>query len=304
MIYLKDTDGTDVNLKNWHEWNNVNNHITPKPIGYTENNQPYYSLRNAMEHGLFSYNCRHRFIKYEPGAKVPKQYPYNPNKESASSLIDKEMRQMEQNIRRAKERQTLALTPKERKKWQAKSKKLQVQYDEFCKKHNRVRNDWRTSIGVIERGTTKHINNIRNNPNENITQKENEDKLDEVTKTNSKEKINGDAIEKELSPKTKEIIKILDKAKVEKREVRKLKEPLTDFKIISKVGGKDNSLGSCASLALSYIANKIGYDVTDYRGGSSQSIFSDFNTIDKITNIEGISKFEVRAGDDYLFPNC
>ena len=69
LIYLKDTDGTDVSLLNWHEWNNVNNHITPKPIGYTDNNQPYYSLRETMEHGLFSYNCRHRFIKYEPGAK-------------------------------------------------------------------------------------------------------------------------------------------------------------------------------------------------------------------------------------------
>ncbi len=173
LIYLKDTDGTDVSLLNWHEWNNVNNHITPKPIGYTENNQPYYSLKEKIEHGLFSYNCRHRFIKYEQGAKVPKQYPYNPNKESASSLIDKEMRQMEQNIRRAKERQTLALTPKERKKWQAKSKKLQAQYDEFCKKHNRVRNDWRTSIGDVERGAIKSINQRPQDTNisvENITE--------------------------------------------------------------------------------------------------------------------------------------
>jgi len=159
LIYLKDTDGTDVSLKNWHEWNNIKNHIVPKPIGYTKDNQPYYSLKEAMEHGLFSYNCRHRFIKYEPGAKVPKQYSYDPNKESDSSLIDKQMRQIEQNIRRAKERQTLALTPKERKKWQAKSKKLQAQYDDFCKKHNRVRNDWRTSIGVVERGINKTIKN-------------------------------------------------------------------------------------------------------------------------------------------------
>ena len=90
--------------------------------------------------------------------KVPKQYPYDPNKESASSLIDKQMRQLEQNIRRVKERQTLALTPKERKKWQAKSKRLQAEYDAFCKKHNRVRNDWRTSIGFVERGAIKNIN--------------------------------------------------------------------------------------------------------------------------------------------------
>ena len=47
-------------------------------------------------------------------------------------------------------------------------------------KHNRVRNDWRTSIGVVERGATKQITNIRNNPNANITQKENEAPIKEV----------------------------------------------------------------------------------------------------------------------------
>ena len=180
LIYLKDTDGTDVSLKNWHEWNNIKNHIVPKPIGYTKDNQPYYSLKEAMEHGLFSYNCRHRFIKYEPSTKVPKQYTYDPNKESDSSLINKQMRQIEQNIRRAKERQTLALTPKERKKWQAKSKKLQAKYDAFCKKHNRVRNDWRTSIGIVEPGATKQISNIKNNPDGNITQKENDAPIKKV----------------------------------------------------------------------------------------------------------------------------
>ena len=111
-----------------------------------------------MEHGLFSYNCRHRFIKYEAGTKVPPQYHYDPNKESEASLIDKKMRQMEEEIRKAKERQNLALTPEERKKWQAKSKALQKKYDEFAKAHNRVRNDWRTSIGrLAERPHMKGI---------------------------------------------------------------------------------------------------------------------------------------------------
>ena len=158
LIYLKDTDGTDISLKNWHEWNNIKNHITPKPIGTLPNGQPYYSLKDAMEHGLFSYNCRHRFIKYEAGTKVPPQYHYDPNKESEASLIDKKMRQMEEEIRKAKERQNLALTPEERKKWQAKSKALQKKYDEFAKAHNRVRNDWRTSIGrIAERPHMKGI---------------------------------------------------------------------------------------------------------------------------------------------------
>lgn len=157
LIYLKDTDGTDVTLKDWHKWNNTENHITPKQKGTLPDGQPYYSLREAMECGLFSYNCRHRLIKYEAGVKVPKQYGYNPNEESKSSLIDQHMRQMEQNIRRAKERQTLALSAKERAKWQEKSKALQKKYDEFCKKNNRVRNDWRTVIGRQERRGMKAV---------------------------------------------------------------------------------------------------------------------------------------------------
>ena len=157
LIYLKDTDGTDITLKDWHEWNNTENHITPKQKGTLPDGQPYYSLREAMECGLFSYNCRHRLIKYEAGVKVPKQYAYNPNEESKSSLIDQHMRQMEQNIRRAKERQTLALSAKERAKWQEKSKALQKKYDEFCKKNNRVRNDWRTVIGRQERRGMKAV---------------------------------------------------------------------------------------------------------------------------------------------------
>ena len=275
LIYLKDTDGTDVSLKNWHEWNNVNNHITPKPIGYTENNQPYYSLKEAMEHGLFSYNCRHRFIKYEPGAKVPKQYPYNPNKESTSSLIDKEMRQMEQNIRRAKERQTLALTPKELKKWQAKSKRLQAEYDTFCKKHNRVRNDWRTSIGVVERGV---IQSLDSTSNEKINQIKSYGVTDEMSQVATIQ----------LMKETTKLIELFETNEVEKLEVNKLNETLSINQIVNKIGGPDLTDGSCASLSLAYAANKIGLDVTDYRDGKSREIFAQRSTLLKIANIPGV----------------
>ena len=265
LIYLKDTDGTDVSLKNWHEWNNVNNHITPKPIGYTENNQPYYSLKEAMEHGLFSYNCRHRFIKYEPGAKVPKQYPYNPNKESTSSLIDKEMRQMEQNIRRAKERQTLALTPKERKKWQVKSKKLQAQYDEFCKKHNRVRNDWRTSIGIVERGHMKNVENKTEAPYI-------KPKYDESGVFNAKTIKLVEGIEKQIS-------KFLDRgySKKDLKEAKLYKNIPEDLKtnfenLLEGIVGNTNANGDGLKNATLYFGKG---DKSKNREGSAEHILTD-----------------------------
>ncbi len=297
LIYLKDTDGTDINLKNWREWNNVKNHIVPKPIGTLPNGQPYYSLKDAMEHGLFSYNCRHRFIKYEVGTKVPPQYHYDPNKESEASLIDKKMRQMEEEIRKAKERQNLALTPEERKKWQAKSKALQKKYDEFAHAHGRVRNDWRTSIGRIsERPHMKGVEQGFSEPyiSPKKSMKEAAFVRSGIEKNEASEK---PEIKDELKPETKEIVKILDNAKVERKEVKRLEKPLKDYQIINKIGGLDQTDGSCASLALSYIGNKMGYDVTDYRGGASQSVFADPDTMNLLFSSEKVVKYHIYGNE-------
>lgn len=64
------------------------------------------------------------------------------------------------------------------------------------------------------------------------------------------------------------------KEKVEYKAVEILKEALTKEEIIAKLAGPDRTKGSCASLAYSYIANRGGLDVTDFRGGVSRAIFS------------------------------
>jgi preprotein translocase subunit YajC len=62
---------------------------------------------------------------------------------------------------------------------------------------------------------------------------------------------------------------------VEYNEVKDLSEPLTEEQIIAKIGGGDKTKGSCASLAYSYAANKAGWDVRDFRGGNSCSLFAE-----------------------------
>ncbi len=69
----------------------------------------------------------------------------------------------------------------------------------------------------------------------------------------------------------------LKKTKIEYKEVVDLKQPLSEEAIIDKLGGGDQTKGSCASLAFAYAANKAGYDVTDYRGGESQDWFATDN---------------------------
>lgn len=74
---------------------------------------------------------------------------------------------------------------------------------------------------------------------------------------------------------TDKIVEYLEnESGIEFRKVDKLDEKLTEEQIIEKVGGGDRTLGSCASAALAYVGNKLGYDVLDFRGGESQKFFS------------------------------
>lgn len=135
----------------------------PKQLGTVDGN-PYYSLKEAMSYGLFSYNCRHRFIKYIPGSKVTPQYKYDEKAAEQKREIDKNMREMERQIRSLKERQVLALDSKERKFYQNASKQAQAKYKAYATKHGRDINLWRCSITKVERsakGLTKLVENSK-----------------------------------------------------------------------------------------------------------------------------------------------
>jgi hypothetical protein len=83
--------------------------------------------------------------------------------------------------------------------------------------------------------------------------------------------------EQELSSKlTPNDMLILDadSAGIKYKQVELLDSPLDSDAIIRKLAGGDKTSGSCASLALAYMGNKNGYDVTDYRGGDSRTFFS------------------------------
>lgn len=102
---------------------------------------------------------------------------------------------------------------------------------------------------------------------------------------------------KEL-PIAETTVELIDKLKginVEHNSVQLLKENLSFEKIVDKLAGGDMTGGSCVSLALSYIGNKFGLDVTDYRGGESCKFFSYVSNIRKLFSASGIvtKTFEV-----------
>lgn len=76
--------------------------------------------------------------------------------------------------------------------------------------------------------------------------------------------------------------------KVKNNPVSKLTKPLNPLEIINRISGPDKTKGSCVSVALSYIGNKYGLDVLDFRGGSSQRFFSKDMTINLIANLAGV----------------
>ena len=87
--------------------------------------------------------------------------------------------------------------------------------------------------------------------------------------------------------------------KVEYNEVKKLQKELTTEEIIRKIGGGDQTNGSCSSLGFAYIGNRNGYDVLDFRGGISTEIFATMRNIVEIANLDGIESKVIKKSNDY-----
>lgn len=92
----------------------------------------------------------------------------------------------------------------------------------------------------------------------------------------------------------KEVMKV---NKVEYLEPKKHTKTPTEEEIIKTVGGGDMTTGSCSSLAMAYAGNKIGFNVLDFRGGSSLKAFSRTSNIIRIVNM--LDGRTVKNGNDF-----
>lgn len=95
-----------------------------------------------------------------------------------------------------------------------------------------------------------------------------------------------------INEKVNEIESILKTNNVAYNPVERADRTLSADEIIEKIAGGDMTSGSCASLCLAYMGNQDGLDVTDFRGGKSQDVFSRYSTLDKIFSLEGVVKKE------------
>ena len=96
-----------------------------------------------------------------------------------------------------------------------------------------------------------------------------------------------------------ETMKQLEKSKIEYNPVQMLNNNITEEEIIQKISGGDETRGSCSSLALTYIGNKNGLNVLDFRGGESQRFFSTPQNILKMCDELNIQyKMELNYNDN------
>ncbi len=96
-----------------------------------------------------------------------------------------------------------------------------------------------------------------------------------------------------------ETVKQLEKSKIEYNPVQMLNNNITEEEIIQKISGGDETRGSCSSLALTYIGNKNGLNVLDFRGGESQRFFSTPQNILKMCDELNIQyKMELNYNDN------
>ncbi len=79
-----------------------------------------------------------------------------------------------------------------------------------------------------------------------------------------------------------------NRLKVKYNAVENHNTKMTEEEIIKILSGGDKTSGSCASLGLAYIGQKQGWNVLDFRGGESQSFFSNGYNLMQLSQIDGI----------------
>ena len=94
-------------------------------------------------------------------------------------------------------------------------------------------------------------------------------------------------IKKELTQPMKDLLETLNKESIAKVEVKMRDKIPSADDVVTDIAGGDMTSGSCSSVALAFAANMAGYDVKDFRGGRSQSLFAKWGYIKKIAESAG-----------------
>lgn len=153
--------------------------------------------------------------------------------------------------------------------------KIREQYEA----HNGDLNEWRREINS-KKNNDKNVVNAGNSDNIKVDLYNRPDRL--------KNKVIA-SIERDIE----------EGAVIDYNPVQRLKENFSVEDIISKIAGGDETKGSCGSVAYAYVGNKAGYDVNDFRGGDSRSVFADRFLGAEIAQMKGADGVIVESINDF-----
>ena len=97
--------------------------------------------------------------------------------------------------------------------------------------------------------------------------------------------------------------KVLPNTGIQKVELQKWATTPTQQEIIDTVAGADMTSGSCASAALAYAGNRAGYQVRDFRGGSSMEFFARKSNTTQLAQIKGIDGVIINKSNEIQAAN-
>jgi uncharacterized protein with gpF-like domain len=78
---------------------------------------------------------------------------------------------------------------------------------------------------------------------------------------------------------------------------------LTESEIISALAGGDMTKGSCASVGLAYIGQKLGWNVLDFRDGESRRMFSGSSFLKTLSEMNGMKAFTAQGASSMTVAN-
>lgn len=282
--------------------------------------------------GLFGINCKHYPTPFIPGVSIIRGEPQDPEENQKTYEESQQQRGLERKIREQK-RDLLMLkeqgaSPDAIKAQREKIRETSTEIDDFCDATGRARRKNREGVYTkrefpdadkydvtkFEHQQRDIINNYfggggaqsgytfgEMKPKQPIAPQPIPNMTPQIPAQSvpSVQNIQPEPQEARRSETGYKLIKRLEAQKIERRYVQRYTEQPSEQMIIAKLAGADKTKGSCSSVALAYAGNKIGLDVTDYRGGMSQYAFSSFGNIKDICRLNGIQGKIVNGYNDF-----
>ncbi len=281
--------------------------------GNNKKYRPFSVCGLGTADGICGINCRHSYYPYFEG--MEKHYTQDDLDEMNKQTVtyngqkmtryegEEKLRYIERNIRAYKRR---ALTQEavgvdstaahvKIGEWQARAR-------DFTKQTGIQRDRAREFIGTIDGKQPKGIftnisetkgNTTKLNETPNIT----ELKRPPIKALPLKTRQETDAIINTLEDSPETLVhKKLELKGVEKVSFLAYVKQPTETEIIERIAGTDRD-GNCATLAHTYIANKAGFNITDFRGGTSREVFSDRDNMASLSAIKGVKSRQYRTNN-------